>query len=58
MKCRFMIVNVDLRCAVAATRIVLLLMLMCYILTWIFENLCDYNRNHTFLHPHLNKTRE
>jgi hypothetical protein len=51
MKFRFMIFNVDVWCAMAATRNVFLLMLMCYILTRVFENLCDYNRTHAFPPP-------
>lgn len=58
MKCRFMIINVDVWRAMAATRIVFLLMLMCYILTRVFENLSDYNRTLTFPHPHPTKTGE
>jgi len=42
-KSRFMIFNVDVWCAMAATRTVFLLMLMFYIPTRVFENLSDYN---------------
>ena len=43
-------VNVDVWCAMAATRTVFFLMLICYILTRVFENLSDYNRTHALPH--------
>ena len=50
--------NVDVWFAMAATRTVFLLMLMCYIPTRVFQNLSDYNRTHAFPHPHPNKIGE
>ena len=58
MERRFMTFNVDVWFAMAATRTVFLLMLMCYIPTRVFQNLSDYNRTHAFPHPHPNKIGE